>query len=281
MSEHVDAITPATLRDWPLPSAGGSKYSRGQVVVVGGSTTSPGAAMLAGLAALRVGAGRLTLAVADEVATSVAVAVPEAGVVGLGDSAALSSALERADAVAVGPGLDDIDESGSLLDRVRKGLSRRTALVLDAYALGALARSNDSLASSLVLTPNDAEAEQLLGRSTKEVDAADVLEIARRYAGLVSCAGWVAAPDARLWRDSTGHPGLGTSGSGDVLCGAIAGLLARGAPVDQAACWGTHLHSAAGDRLAADVGRLGFLARELVAMLPRVLTQISDAGPAA
>ena len=70
-----------------------------------------------------------------------------------------------------------------------------------------------------------------------------------------------------------GHAGLGTSGSGDVLAGAIAGLLARGADLAQAACWATFLHAVAGDRLAARVGRLGFLARELVDQLPIVLTE--------
>jgi NAD(P)H-hydrate repair Nnr-like enzyme with NAD(P)H-hydrate dehydratase domain len=73
---------------------------------------------------------------------------------------------------------------------------------------------------------------------------------------------------------SSGHPGLGTSGSGDVLAGAIGGLLARGTQPMQAAAWGTYLHAAAGDRLAARVGRLGFLARELLDELPLLLTEL-------
>src|SRR4051794_40643341 len=271
MGDRVESITPATLREWPLPSAGGSKYARGQVLVVGGAATSPGAAMLAGLASLRVGAGRLTLAVADEVAASVAVAVPEAGVIGLSRTAALAQAVERSDVVVIGPGLDDLDEAADLLGALRAEVPERAGVVLDAYALGALPRmseGSEGFASSIVLTPNEAEAEQLLGRSLEDVTADDVAEIADRYAGVATCAGWVASPQGKLWRDSTGHAGLGTSGSGDVLCGAIAGFLARGAPAEQAACWGTHLHAAAGDRLAAEVGRLGFLAGELVTMLP-------------
>jgi ADP-dependent NAD(P)H-hydrate dehydratase len=276
VDNHADAITPSALRDWPLPSAGDSKYSRGQVVVVGGAAASPGAAILAGLAALRVGAGRLTLAVDDAVAGAVGVAVPESGVIGLGNTAALSGAVERADAVVVGPGLDDIDQAVDLLGLVRAALPTRAAAVLDAYALAALPRLSDGFASRLVLTPNGTEAEQLLDRSIDGVSAADVVEIADRHSCVVTCSGWIAAPGARSWRDSTGHPGLGTSGSGDVLAGAVGGLLARGASAEQAACWGTYLHSAAGDRLAAGVGHLGFLARELVDMLPRLLVEIGD-----
>jgi ADP-dependent NAD(P)H-hydrate dehydratase len=76
------------------------------------------------------------------------------------------------------------------------------------------------------------------------------------------------------WLVPFGHAGLGTSGSGDVLAGAAAGLLARGADRPQALCWAAYLHAAAGDRLAPAVGRIGFLARELVEALPRVLTEI-------
>jgi NAD(P)H-hydrate repair Nnr-like enzyme with NAD(P)H-hydrate dehydratase domain len=83
----------------------------------------------------------------------------------------------------------------------------------------------------------------------------------------------VADADGRAWTVPTGHPGLGTSGSGDVLAGAVGGLLARGADPAQSAAWGTYLHGTAGDRLAARVGRLGFLARELATELPLVLVE--------
>ena len=83
MSERLDEVTPALLRDWPLPEAGNSKYDRGRVLVVGGAAQTPGAVLLTGLAALRVGAGHLTMAVAAPAAVALAVVVPEAGVVGL------------------------------------------------------------------------------------------------------------------------------------------------------------------------------------------------------
>jgi ADP-dependent NAD(P)H-hydrate dehydratase len=246
MSDRAESIHPSMLRGWPLPSPNGSKYARGQVLVVGGAASTPGAVLLAGTAALRVGAGRLTLAVAESAAATLAVAVPEAGVIGLpetsegsvqgGRHSMLEPAAQQADAVVIGPGLDDVDETEGLLRSMRDVLGDGTALLLDAYALGALPRLDEPLASRLALTPNHTEAEKLLDTSLDELTAESVLDIADRYDAVVSAGEWVAAADGRLWRDTTGHPGLGTSGSGDVLAGAIAGLLARGATVEQAAC---------------------------------------------
>ena len=84
----------------------------------------------------------------------------------------------------------------------------------------------------------------------------------------------IVTPAGDRWLVPAGHSGLGTSGSGDVLAGALVGLLARGVEPAQAACWATYLHAAAGDRLAARVGSLGFLARELLDQLPLVLTEL-------
>lgn len=263
----VEPITPTALRDWPLPQPAGAKGSRGRVVVAGGSPSTPGAAMLAGLAALRVGAGVLALVVAEPVTAAVAAAVPEASVSALG---ALSEVSGGADAVLVGPGFDSADVAA---EAVRTVVGRDASLVLDAYALGALPGLDLELPAGAVLTPNAAEAARLLERDDAGDGPDAAREIAARYGAVVSCANVIAAPDGRCWAVPTGHPGLGTSGSGDVLAGAVAGLLARGADAAQAACWGTYLHAAAGDRLAARVGRLGFLARELVDELPFVIVE--------
>jgi NAD(P)H-hydrate repair Nnr-like enzyme with NAD(P)H-hydrate dehydratase domain len=111
-------------------------------------------------------------------------------------------------------------------------------------------------------------------RQTADRDEADVAAaIATRFDAVVTYSSQVAAPDGRRWAVPTGHAGLGTSGSGDVLAGAVVGLLARGADPAQAACWATYLHATAGDRLAARVGWLGFLASELVVELPLVLVE--------
>jgi ADP-dependent NAD(P)H-hydrate dehydratase len=283
-TEHV--ITPDLLRDWALPTAGGGKYSRGQVVVVGGAARTPGAAMLGALAALRVGAGRLTLAVAGSVAPHVAVALPEAGVVPLGETPdghvvgssleAASADLQGADAVLVGSGLDDADEAEALVRLLPGLVGDETVVVLDAFALGVLPRCGsvlDPLRGRLLMTPNTSEAGRLLDRDVDDLPA-DLLEIAARWEAVVACQSLVAAPDGQLWRSGAGHPGLGTSGSGDVLAGAVTGLAARGATPAQAAAWATHAHASAGDRLAVGVGPLGFLASELLDELPRVLVEV-------
>jgi len=274
------------LRAWPLPEPGGSKRSRGEVVVVGGAGRSPGAALLAGRAALRVGAGRLTLAGGESTAAEVAVALPECGVVPLSEGrggsvrgrsiAAAAADLRSADAVLLGPGLDDIRETASILRRLRAVAGRDTTVVLDAYALGALAGSpNRGRSRRRILTPNSEEAAVLLGRRLRD-ERADLLEIARRYRAVVSCHGVVADPDGRLYLLDDGGPGLGTSGSGDALAGAIAGLAARGCTPAQAAVWGTYLHMAAGVSLARTIAPLGFLASEIVDRLPRELDAVEQ-----
>jgi ADP-dependent NAD(P)H-hydrate dehydratase len=282
-------ITPGLLRSWPLPATSGSKYGRGQVLIVGGAATTPGAVQLAGLAALRVGAGHLTMAVASSAAVPMAVATPEAGVVGLpqnargsvlgADLGAIADDLGSADVVTVGVGLDDPEETALLLRTLIPQLGEETWLVLDAYALGVLPGMPEALEpvqGRLLLTPNSSEAGRLLGRDLGEDEQAerDAVEIAQRYGAVVSCSGTVANPSGQVWRVGAGNGGLATSGSGDVQVGAVTGLLARTGDLDQAACWGTHVHAAAGDRLAARVGALGFLARELLAELPVVMSEL-------
>jgi ADP-dependent NAD(P)H-hydrate dehydratase len=289
-------VTPTLLRDWPLPAPGGDKYSRGALLVIGGSRTTPGAALLAGVAALRAGAGKLAMAVPESVAVQLAVALPEAGVSGLpetpegsleaGGLERIAQDLETADTVLIGPGLDDMDSTEELLCALLDGgsVSENASIVLDAYALGCLPKLADRLGpwqGRLILTPNPKEAGILLGRDVADLTA-DVVEIAGRYQAVVSCQGSIARPpggeapeDASLWEITTGYGGLGTSGSGDVLAGTIAGLRARGTTDAQAACWGTHLHAAAADRLASRLGPLGFLARELADQLPALMLELN------
>ena len=286
MPSRTETLTPALLREWSLPELAGSKYGRGQVVVIGGARSSPGAALLAGIAALRVGAGRLTLAVARSAAVALAVALPESGVIGLPETEsgsvdgtgteAVDADLAEADAVLVGPGLDDPGRTVDLLRALVPRIGRRTTVLLDAFALGVLDQVPEAVETwtgRLVLTPNPKEAAALLGED--EVDESAGPRIAKAYQAVVSSRGIVAAPDGRTWVMSTGEPGLATSGSGDVLAGALVGLLARGADPAQAACWANHLHAAAGDRLAVRVGRTGYLARELVDELPALLTELA------
>ncbi|HSN36017.1 MAG TPA: ADP/ATP-dependent (S)-NAD(P)H-hydrate dehydratase [Arthrobacter sp.] len=308
-----EAVTPSLLRDWPLPGGGSGKDDRGSVLVIGGARMTPGAVLLAGVAALRAGAGRLTLAVAESVAVQLAVALPEAGVLGLPETASgsvrgggaaseLASLLESADAILIGPGLDDKDEATALLRELLNGAqgtrppgNKPPAIILDAFALGSLPELADELepwAGRLILTPNVTEAGILLGHDAGQLDR-DVPELAEKYGAVVSCQGVIARPpgaaeadDAAsgaesgdggsLWKITTGHSGLGTSGSGDVLSGTIAGLRARGTTDAQAVCWGTHLHASAGDRLASRLGGLGYLARELTEELPPLMMELGS-----
>ncbi len=217
------------------------------------------------------------MAVPDDLALPVAVAFPEAGVRPLsGDLAEIGSS---ADAVVVGPGFDDPDTTTDVLRRLLPGLADEVTVVLDAFSLGVLPDLRelaDPLRGRAVLTPNSREAARLLGvDDVGDRDEDDVAQaIADDFGCVASYQDYVAVAGGQLRQITTGHSGLGTSGSGDVLAGAIGGLLARGAPPKQAACWGTHLHASAGDRLAARIGRLGFLARELADELPVLLTEL-------
>ena len=282
----VPVVTPQLLRAWPLPDLDddGTKHARGTVLVVGGATSTPGATLLAGLAALRSGAGRLQVATVAPTAVALAVALPEAAVTGLptapNGSIAPSAAQEiagmstDADTVVLGPGLLGKDETRALLTDLLPRLRCRS-LVLDAVALTALAGHDHLLPdrANVVLTPNAGELAALL--DDDETEGREAAErVAKQYGAVVATHGWVATADGQAWEQGAGGVGLGTSGSGDVLAGAIGGLLARGAHPAQAAVWGQYAHAAAGDRLAAQAGRVGFLARELLDELPQVLAAL-------
>jgi len=292
-------VTPALLRSWPLPAADGGKEGRGRAVIVGGSAETPGAVLLAAEAALRCGAGKLQVATAASAAPAVGVALPEALVRALPETAGgalAATGADRvrdlaaaADCVLVGPGLADPAESAELLRRIVAGLDADRAddvsLVVDALALAAVTEDIGVLAhlgGRAVLTPNPAELAHTLGIDADRVTASPERaagELARGSGAVVSLGGatsWVVSPDGATWCDPSGTDGLGVSGSGDVRAGILAGLLARGAQPAQAAVWAAHLHGRAGERLASTVGRLGFLAREVPPVLPAVLAEIEQ-----
>jgi hydroxyethylthiazole kinase-like uncharacterized protein yjeF len=285
---EVAPLTDDVLTAEQLPPLGrdDDKEARGRVVVVAGSSQTPGAAILAGLAALRAGAGKLQIATAAALAPHVATTVPEARVLALPEGSGggltpklgeeLSSALERADAVLVGPGLlGGVAAVGELVRAVLGAVDEAT-VVLDAAAVLPLAEEPDLLAehaARVVLTPNPSELADVLGtepRGGGEGDPDAVRTAARRF-GVALASGPIAGDAGLLVRLHAGGPGLGTSGSGDVLAGVVAGLAARGATPRAAAIWGAYLHARAGDRLAEQVGPVGYLARELLGEVPREL----------
>lgn len=286
-----EVVTPHLLRDWPLPALQDDKESRGRVLVVGGSRSTPGAVRLAAEAALRVGAGKVQVVTAASVAPALAVAMPEAMVRGVPERedgeltaelvdvvAELAAACE---AVLVGPGLGDPVQAREVVGRLLQEIS--VPVVLDALGLAAVTADPTCLthlSGRAVLTPNVRELALTLGWAADKV-VADPREAALRLAArtgvCVSGGGsvtWTAHPDGRSWRGSVGGPGLGTAGSGDVKAGVVAGLIGRGADPCQAAVWGSHLHGSAGDRLTAELGATGFLARELTVKIPQVLAEL-------
>lgn len=292
MSRSAPAVvTPQLLREWPLPALGTDKESRGRVLVVGGSRDSPGAVRLAAEAALRVGAGKVQVVTVRSASTALAVAMPETLVRGVAedDGGELTSEVvsvvgelaPECDVVLMGPGLHSPERAGDLVAQILQDLS--VPVVLDALALTAVTADSgcvSHLAGRAVLTPNASELARTLGWDAGKVSADPrqaALSLAARTGACVSAGGtetWTAHPDGRSWQGSAGGRGLGTSGSGDVKAGVVAGLMGRGAEPCQAAVWGSYLHGSAGDRRTAELGAGGFLARELTTQLPQVLLEL-------
>ena len=282
----------ATLATHPLrdPPADGDKEDRGAVLVVGGESVLAGAAILAGVSALRVGAGKLQIRADRASAPILAATVPEAMnvVASSADIAPLARPAAAASALVLGPGMT----TGVARRRfVRRLLDqgRQTPAVVDAGALpfhAEAARFAGLSRGRTILTPHAGEMAAMLGRDKTAIKA-DPLAAGREAASLFQsvvvmkgATSFVISPDGTTWRHDGGVAGLGTSGSGDVLAGAIGGLLARGAPPVVAALWGVVLHAEAGAALAAGGAPLGFLARELPDRLPFVMARLCAAAEA-
>jgi ADP-dependent NAD(P)H-hydrate dehydratase len=263
------------LAGFPLPGHddGSSKHDRGTVVVLGGSPATPGAVLLAGLAALRAGAGRLRIVTVTEAVPGLGVAVPEALV-----SDDPERACDGAAAALVGSGALDDDVAARWLDAAIAALAADGVLVVDAGALPAAVEREERLRAldgRVLLTPNPAELE-VFGTSSPD----DLPAVAERFGAVVALRGpetFVASPGEGAWVvERSGSVGLATSGSGDVAAGLAAGLAARGADPVTAAVWAAAVHGWAGERLAATVGPLSFLARELLDEIPRALEALAQ-----
>jgi hydroxyethylthiazole kinase-like uncharacterized protein yjeF len=277
-------ITPVSLQHDPLPpvDSGDDKNSRGLALVIGGSVQVAGAAWLAGMGALRAGAGKLRFAVPEAYAIALAFQAPEARVIGAaaGERGEISVAavaglepfIQGADAVVVGPGMLDEGDARRLAEAMMRCASK-PAFLIDAAAMTGLAQVDNAAAlcaGRAVLTPHAGEMARLMHMTKAAVEAdpaGAALAAARRFDAAVVLKGrqtHVATPDGRVWRNSGGARGLGVCGSGDVLAGVIGGLLARGASPSTAAIWGVYAHAQAGARLASRIAPQGFLAREIL-----------------
>ena len=282
------ALTAAELKRFPLPDQdSGDKDSHGQILIIAGSRDVPGAPLLTAHSAMRSGAGKLQLAVPDDIAVPLGVAMPEAMVAGFATArdggfarSAVSAVIEqaeRADAIVAGPAMTANSATARLAAKL---VTLGKPLALDAALLHILPEFDRAAREARIpplLLPHSGEMASLLGCAEEEVEA-DPLGCGRtcaeRYGAVVLVKGvesHVVAPDGRAWKYSGGCAGLGVSGSGDVLAGIAGGLLARGAEPLSALLWSVWLHGEAGRVLERKVGAIGFLARELPGEIPALI----------
>jgi NAD(P)H-hydrate epimerase len=291
---YIDAIDSRTLLMSPetvraaLPSrpAASHKGTFGHAGILAGSVGKTGAAALAARAALRTGAGLVTVGVPAGVNDVLEAKLLEAMTVPLPDTEArtLSRAgfdrvlafIQARTAIAIGPGLSTHPETVELVQSLMRHLDRPS--VLDADALNALAGRATLLMECKtppVLTPHPGEMARLEAGATSQSVNADRLGTARRFARergvflvLKGARTIVARPDGLVMVCPTGNPGMATAGTGDVLTGMLVSLLAQGVPSWEAACAATYLHGAAGDLAARRLGTAGMIAGDLIEQIP-------------
>jgi NAD(P)H-hydrate epimerase len=258
-----------------------NKGDHGHVLVIGGDHGMAGAARLAGEAALRVGAGLVSVATRREHVPALIAGRPELMAREVDGPQALQPLLERADVLALGPGLGKNAWGHALW---LTALDANMPLVLDADGLNLLAREPKGFIAPTVLTPHPGEAARLLDVTTAEIEKdrfAAVRELAHRHAAVVVLKGagsLIADPAGRVHVCPWGNPGMACGGMGDLLTGIVAALLAQGCTAWQAACLGVALHARAGD-VAAQDGERGLLASDLLGPLRALGNGLPGSGP--
>jgi NAD(P)H-hydrate epimerase len=284
MPSSRDPVPVTTVPRLPPRPTDAHKGTFGKVLVVSGSLGMSGAAVLAGSAALRSGAGLVQVAVPEAIVAIVAASNPCYMTVPLPADGAgrlarialprLLQQVEAASAVVAGPGLGQSEEVGDVV----RGLvaEARVPLLLDADALNVLGPNPALLAKRpgpLVLTPHPGEFARLTGSDTHSVQA-DRVGCARAFAAtfggvlVLKGAGTVVTDGRQVYVNTTGNPGMATGGSGDVLSGLLGALLACGLETFAAAVLGVYLHGLAGDRARDARGETSLIATDLVDWLP-------------
>ena len=288
---HVELLTPEQVRALVEPRpADAHKGDFGRVTLVAGSRGKTGAAHLAGMAALRSGAGLVTLATPGSCLPVLAAMAPELMTEPLPEDPAgtiAAAALDRVleldhDVIGCGPGLGRTAEAAQFV----RGLIARTSvpLVLDADAITTLAGDSGVLAGSeerdIIITPHPGEMARLIDRTVDDVQAnrvqvaADFATTRRVYVVLKGHRTVVATPAGRVFINPTGNSGMATGGTGDVLTGMIAAWLAQLLDAEAACCLAVFLHGAAGDMVETSEGQVAMIASDIVAALGRTLTQL-------
>jgi len=261
---HLAALLPARPR-------GSHKGDFGHVLVIGGGPGMAGAARLCGEAALRAGAGRVSVATHPAHAALISAARPELMSHAISSGKEVAELIEKVDVIAFGPGLGLTDWARELYSLV--SASQKPA-VWDADALNLLAATPDST-SHRVITPHPGEAARLLGMSASDVQAdrpAALRSLSSKFGGVtvLKGAGTLISSAAGVpYVCTAGNPGMAAPGMGDVLTGVIAALLAQGLSLQDAATGGVELHARAGDAAACG-GERGMLASDLIAALPGI-----------
>ena len=272
----------------PLPPVvDGDKETKGRILVLAGSRDVPGAALLAALAAMRAGAGKLKIATVESAAMPTALAMPEAMVIGLpeaddgsfagGAADRIGELADEVDAIVAGPGVKQSETCKRIADAL---LESKAALALDVAFLETLEPLNErgrERKGPPILLPNADELAALLDCDSTAVESDPVrcgIRAAQLYRSVVLVKGvksHIVTSAGECWTYDGGAPGLGVSGSGDVLAGIVGGLLVRGAEPLNALLWAVWLHGEAGARLAERIGPIGFLAREIADEIPTLL----------
>lgn len=263
----------------------------GRVLIVGGSRGMIGAPVLAASAALRAGAGlvkmalprsiQLTSAALEPCATSLALADTPAGTFSAPAIAKIVSAAKAHDVLAVGPGMDTSASLSKLVGAII-GLKDKP-VVIDADGLNNLCRIKNwpkKVRAKLVLTPHPGEAKRLWASLNKSAWPSNRREAAvglARTSGqmiVLKGAGTIVTDGCRVYVNTTGNPGLATGGTGDVLTGVIAALIAQGLDLFGACVLGVYLHGRAGDLAAEMMGQVSLTASDLLEVLPDAISQI-------
>lgn len=278
----------------PRRPSNAHKGSFGHTAVIAGSVGKTGAAVMASLSALRVGAGMVTLALPESLEATLpkrpweimTLPLPETvdHTIGLSAEKAIMRFLEGKAAVAIGPGLSTHVETQELVRNLIK--QNEIPTVLDADGLNAFAGKAALLSKSrapLILTPHPGEMSRLSGLSTEKIQK-DRLGVARQFSQehrvhlvLKGAKTVIAEPSGFLSINPTGNPGMATAGTGDVLTGIIAGLLAQGLSPAAAAKLGVYLHGLSGDIVAAQRGSVGLIAGDLIEQIPAAIRTLKCA----
>jgi ADP-dependent NAD(P)H-hydrate dehydratase len=275
--------------DHPLPPLriGLDKEARGTVLVIGGSEMVPGATLLTGQAALRVGAGKVQIGTIAPATVSIGTAFPEVAVIALpiGDDGEIAvAANDRIDdhaldcsVLVIGPGMAASEALSALVGVLLGRIGDDVPVLLDAGAIPALATLSVSRGRTVIITPHHGELAKLMECDIGVIDgdpgkaAQDAADRFGVTVVLKDAETVVVAPDGERLRYASQAVGLGTAGSGDVLAGAIAGLLARGCAPLTAIGWGVRAHGEAGRLAGTEIAPIGYLARELLPHLPRLI----------